>query len=109
MLISTRGIQTNSSSHHEESPYLIQWNFGVFYQKIPNNPWICDMSWLEFWMVHAFMNSRPTAVHRLLVIGFGKIMDQDVGIVANNGILFSESALNGAHFVQLCAQRGIPI
>ena len=44
-----------------------------------------------------------------LVTGFGKIMGQDVGIIANNGILFSESALKGAHFVQLCSQRGIPI
>jgi len=32
-----------------------------------------------------------------------------IGIVANNGILFSESALKGAHFIQLCAQRGIPL
>ena len=44
-----------------------------------------------------------------LVTGFGKIMGQDVGIIANNGILFSESAMKGAHFVQLCCQRGIPI
>jgi 3-methylcrotonyl-CoA carboxylase beta subunit len=44
-----------------------------------------------------------------LVTGFGKIMGQDVGIIANNGILFSESSLKGAHFVQLCSQRGIPI
>jgi 3-methylcrotonyl-CoA carboxylase beta subunit len=44
-----------------------------------------------------------------LVTGFAQVMGQDVGIVANNGILFSESALKGAHFVQLCCQRGIPI
>jgi len=44
-----------------------------------------------------------------LVCGFGKIMGQDVGIIANNGILFSESALKGAHFIQLCSQRGIPL
>jgi len=44
-----------------------------------------------------------------LVTGFGKIMGQDVGIIANNGILFSESAQKGAHFVELCCQRGIPI
>lgn len=44
-----------------------------------------------------------------LVTGFARIMGQDVGIVANNGILFSESALKGAHFVQLCSQRGIPL
>ena len=41
--------------------------------------------------------------------GFAHIHGQPIGIVANNGILFSESALKGAHFVQLCAQRGISI
>lgn len=44
-----------------------------------------------------------------LVTGFAKIMGQPVGIVANNGILFTESALKGAHFIQLCAQRHIPL
>ena len=44
-----------------------------------------------------------------LVTGFARIQGQLVGIVANNGILFSESALKGAHFVQLCAKRHIPL
>jgi 3-methylcrotonyl-CoA carboxylase beta subunit len=44
-----------------------------------------------------------------LVCGFARIHGYPVGIVANNGILFSESALKGAHFVELCAQRGIPL
>lgn len=44
-----------------------------------------------------------------LVTGFAKIMGQPVGIVGNNGILFTESALKGAHFIQLCAQRHIPL
>src|SRR5690625_3209450 len=44
-----------------------------------------------------------------LVCGFAHIHGYPVGIVANNGILFSESALKGAHFVQLCSQRGIPL
>ena len=44
-----------------------------------------------------------------LVCGFARIMGYPVGIVANNGILFSESALKGAHFVELCAQRKIPL
>ncbi|MER7608023.1 carboxyl transferase domain-containing protein [Nocardioides sp. NPDC127503] len=44
-----------------------------------------------------------------LVCGFAHIEGQPVGIVANNGILFSESALKGAHFVELCNQRGIPL
>jgi 3-methylcrotonyl-CoA carboxylase beta subunit len=44
-----------------------------------------------------------------LVTGFAHIHGQPVGIVANNGILFSESALKGAHFIELCAQRGTPL
>jgi 3-methylcrotonyl-CoA carboxylase beta subunit len=44
-----------------------------------------------------------------LVTGFAHIEGLPVGIVANNGILFSESALKGAHFIELCAQRGIPL
>ncbi|TAL27062.1 MAG: methylcrotonoyl-CoA carboxylase [Aquabacterium sp.] len=44
-----------------------------------------------------------------LVTGFARIHGMPIGIVANNGILFSESALKGAHFVELCAQRGIPL
>ncbi len=44
-----------------------------------------------------------------LVCGFGRWLGYQVGIVANNGVLFSESAMKGAHFVQLCNQRRIPI
>ena len=44
-----------------------------------------------------------------LVCGFGHIWGYPVGIVANNGILFSESALKGAHFIELCSQRRIPL
>ena len=44
-----------------------------------------------------------------LVTGFARIYGYPIGIVANNGILFSESALKGAHFIELCAQRGIPL
>ena len=44
-----------------------------------------------------------------LVCGFGRLFGYPIGIVSNNGILFSESALKGAHFIELCAQRGIPL
>jgi 3-methylcrotonyl-CoA carboxylase beta subunit len=44
-----------------------------------------------------------------LVTGFAHLWGYPVGIVANNGILFSESALKGAHFIELCAQRSIPL
>ena len=44
-----------------------------------------------------------------LVCGFARIHGHPVGILANNGILFSESSLKGAHFVELCGKRGIPL
>ena len=44
-----------------------------------------------------------------LVCGFARLNGYPVGIVANNGVLFSESALKGAHFVELCGQRRIPL
>lgn len=44
-----------------------------------------------------------------LVCGFARIMGHPVGVLANNGILFSESALKGAHFIEMCSSRGIPL
>jgi acetyl-CoA carboxylase carboxyltransferase component len=44
-----------------------------------------------------------------LVCGFARIMGYPVGILANNGVLFSESALKGAHFIELCTMRKIPL
>jgi 3-methylcrotonyl-CoA carboxylase beta subunit len=44
-----------------------------------------------------------------LVCGFSRIMGYPVGIIANNGVLFSESAQKGAHFIELCCQRNIPL
>jgi 3-methylcrotonyl-CoA carboxylase beta subunit len=44
-----------------------------------------------------------------LVCGFAHVMGCPVGIVANNGVLFSESAVKGAHFIELCSQRSIPL
>ncbi|MGY6627500.1 MAG: carboxyl transferase domain-containing protein [Oceanicaulis sp.] len=44
-----------------------------------------------------------------LVTGFARLHGMPVGIIANNGVLFSESALKGAHFIELCCQRGIPL
>ncbi len=54
---------------------------------------------------HEFKKNYGTT----LVCGFARWMGYQVGIVANNGVLFSEAALKGAHFVQLCNQRRIPI
>jgi len=44
-----------------------------------------------------------------LVCGFGRIEGYPVGLLANNGVLFSESALKGTHFIELCASRGLPL
>ncbi len=44
-----------------------------------------------------------------LVAGFARLSGMLIGILANNGVLFSDSALKGAHFIELCAQRGIPL
>lgn len=44
-----------------------------------------------------------------LVTGFAHIYGQKVGIIGNNGILFSSASLKGAHFIELCSQRGIPL
>jgi len=46
---------------------------------------------------------------KTLVCGFARVHGYPVGIVANSGILFSESALKGAHFIQLCNRRGVPL
>ncbi len=46
---------------------------------------------------------------KTLVCGFGHLHGFPVGVIANNGVLFSESALKGTHFIELCDQRGIPL
>lgn len=50
-----------------------------------------------------------TLYGQTLVCGFARIMGYPVGILANNGVLFSESALKGAHFIEICCQRRIPL
>src|SRR5699024_7824845 len=54
---------------------------------------------------HEFKENYGTS----LVTGFARIDGHPVGIIANNGILFSESSLKGAHFIELADQRGIPL
>jgi 3-methylcrotonyl-CoA carboxylase beta subunit len=44
-----------------------------------------------------------------LITGFARLSGMLIGILANNGVLFSDSALKGAHFIELCAQRGVPL
>lgn len=59
---------------------------------------------------HSLLNSRfKERFGKSMVCGFGKIHGLPVGIVANNGILFSDSSLKATHFIQLCGQRNVPI
>jgi 3-methylcrotonyl-CoA carboxylase beta subunit len=55
-----------------------------------------------------FAEFKPLYGHTL-VTGFARLHGHPVGIVANNGVLFSESALKGAHFIELCDRRSIPL
>jgi 3-methylcrotonyl-CoA carboxylase beta subunit len=61
---------------------------------------IVDDSWLDEWKAR---------FGTTLVTGFARIEGMPIGIVANNGILFSESAQKGTHFIELCCQRRIPL
>lgn len=55
------------------------------------------------------LHEFKAAYGETLVCGFARIYGVPVGILANNGILFSESALKGAHFIELCCARGVPL
>ena len=55
--------------------------------------------------LHEFKTNFGTT----LVTGFARLWGNPIGIVANNGVLFGESAVKGAHFVELCQQRGVPL
>jgi len=61
---------------------------------------IVDDSWLDEWKAR---------YGTTLVTGFARICGMPVGLIANNGILFSESAQKGTHFIELCCQRKIPV
>ena len=84
---------------------------GELYGLIPNNPrQTFDASEIIARLVDGSRFHEFKARYgRTLICGFARWMGHQVGIVANNGVLFSEAALKGAHFVQLCAQRRLPL
>ncbi len=57
----------------------------------------------------SILNEFKPSYGKTLITGFSKINGIECGIIANNGVLFSESALKGTHFIQLCSKRKIPI
>src|SRR6516225_4507326 len=64
---------------------------------------------IEFRTVDQTRDEFKKLYGQTLVCGFAHIWGYPVGIIANNGILFSESSLKGAHFIELCCQRDIPL
>ena len=72
------------------------------------SPTTCARSSRAWWTARASRSSRR-ATATTLVCGFARLSGFLVGIVANNGILFSESALKATHFIQMCARRKIPL
>jgi len=94
-------------SKPEEPAYDIKEIYGVI-SKDPRKPYdvrdviarIVDGS-----KFHEF----KTLYGKTIVCGFARIMGYPVGILANNGVLFSESALKGSHFIEICGQRKLPL
>ncbi|RYQ84246.1 hypothetical protein Ahy_B10g103347 isoform A [Arachis hypogaea] len=63
----------------------------------------------EFKKLYGSVRAYSLDLLDTLVTGFARIFRQPVGIIGNNGILFNESALKGAHFIEICTQRNIPL
>ena len=81
------------------------------YQLIPepNKSWVDVSMIIERIIDKDSFRSFKENYGTSLVAGFARLHGYEVGILANNGVLFSESALKGTHFIQLCNSRGIPM
>ncbi len=81
------------------------------YQLIPaaNKPWPHVQMIIDRIVDNDSFRSFKENYGTSLVTGFARLHGYEVGVLANNGILFSESALKGTHFIQLCNSRGIPM
>jgi propionyl-CoA carboxylase len=98
-------------AYEPESPRLPAYDPTEIYGIVPKDPRVAyDVREIIARIVDdsLFAEFKPL-YGSTLVCGFARLEGYAVGIVANNGILFSESALKGAHFIELCAQRGTPL
>jgi 3-methylcrotonyl-CoA carboxylase beta subunit len=96
-----------SPLNYEEPVYDVKELYGIVHRDL-RRP--CDMKQIIARLVdgsrfHEFKDNYG----RTLICGFAKWMGHQVGIIGNQGILFSESSLKGAHFIELCGQRQIPL
>ncbi|NLZ73476.1 MAG: methylcrotonoyl-CoA carboxylase, partial [Bacteroidales bacterium] len=96
---------------HREESQPPKFPIEELYQLIPeaNNPWPDVNMIIERIIDKDSFRSFKENYGTSLVTGFARLHGYEVGILANNGILFSESALKGTHFIELCNSRGIPM
>lgn len=96
---------------HREKSLSPKFPIQELYQLIPaaNKPWPDVSMIIERIVDKDSFSSFKENYGTSLVTGFARLHGYEVGIIANNGILFSESALKGTHFIQLCNSRGIPM
>lgn len=100
--------ETNVVLHEPKEPlYPAEELYGI----IPSDPrYPFDMKEIIIRIVDASEFDEFKALYgKTLICGFARIDGMPVGIIANNGILFSEAALKGTHFIELCSQRRIPL
>lgn len=115
-LLLARRIVANLN-HDKQAPVLLQRPEAPLYDPAeipgivnadPKKPW--DVRELIARLVDGSRFDEFKALYGpTLVCGFAHLHGMPVGILGNNGVLFSESAVKGAHFIELCCQRGIPL
>lgn len=98
---------TNKSEGFDEPLYPLEDLYGIIHSQ--------QTRWMDPYEIIArivdgskFQEFKPS-YGKTLVTGFAKIMGQTIGIIANNGVLFSESALKATHFIEMCSIRKIPL
>lgn len=96
---------------HREEAQVPKFPTQELYQLIPdaNKPWPHVQMIIDRIVDKDSFRSFKENYGTSLVTGFARLHGYEVGVLANNGILFSESALKGTHFIQLCNSRGIPM
>ncbi len=103
--------RTSKQTLHREKAQPPKFPIQELYQFIPeaNKPWPDVNMIIERIIDKDSFRSFKENYGTSLVTGFARLHGYEVGILANNGILFSESALKGTHFIELCNSRGIPM
>ncbi len=98
---------SNKSESFEKPLYSMEELYGVIHSQTSR--------WIDPYEIIArvvdgskFQEFKPS-YGKTIVTGFAKIMGQTIGVIANNGVLFSESALKATHFIEMCSIRKIPL